>query len=543
VAGNDKNAAQLATHNSPLATSLWAALVDGQPIEVRRADGAFLIPLRPSDDPAAERSLQLFYRTNVPALRGTGELRQPPPELTVLNGAGVSQPMQLLDQQWELRYPPELLLTDSQGAFVPDSNTPLDRTDWLSNLPKSLSLPRMANLNRMMAAIVCVLIGVGFVWSRYRYGWRRGVVTPGVLLGLGLFFWFVAAPGVQSARNAARRTELSRDVSGGAPLWLEPSESIADAGKFVISDAPAAGGMSAPVTAPAMPPMAAEPNAPAKPGAEAMPKPQDKKSKKEPSKKMAMEAELKSLADMKGDQAKSSANGKTKFVPRVGAFAVEFDEVPMDHPAKGYTAEEALKLKAGKEASGAKSRTRPLSPLIAKMPQPGENTVNAADDVQELELVIRQTQSVAGEGERGGLLSLTMAMEAQDGATTKKFRYLGTETAGNGIGLDLVYENRAAGWTGRGVWIAALAFLAWLLPPNRRAFKGTWAALGLTLPLALAAIAPLAWQNTLDGIFFGTVAAIALWIIRAAGEGLASAWPRMKTKAFWTRSLTKRAAS
>ena len=135
-----------------------------------------------------------------------------------------------------------------------------------------------------------------------------------------------------------------------------------------------------------------------------------------------------------------------------------------------------------------------------------------------------------------------MAMESQDGAATKKFRYLGTETAASGIGLDLVYENRATGWTGRGVWIAALAFLAWVLPPNRRTFKASWAALGLTLPLALAAIAPLAWQNTLDGIFFGTVAAIALWTLRAAGESLACAWPRLKTKSFWTRALTRRTA-
>ncbi len=97
------------------------------------------------------------------------------------------------------------------------------------------------------------------------------------------------------------------------------------------------------------------------------------------------------------------------------------------------------------------------------------------------------------------------------------------------------------GWTGRGVWIAALAFLAWLLPPNRRTLKGTWAAQGLTLPLALAAIAPLAWQKHARRNLLRHRRRDRPVDLRAAGEGLASAWPSMKTKAFWMRSLTKRA--
>ena len=152
-----------------LKASLWAALVDGQPVEVRHAGGAFLIPLPPSDDPVDERSLQLFYRTLVPALRGTGELRQPPPELTVLNGAGVSQPMQVLDQQWELRYPQDLLLTDSKGAFVPDS--PLRSSNWLTRLPQKLTLPSWYSAGRMIGAMMFVVILLAFVWLGFRWSW------------------------------------------------------------------------------------------------------------------------------------------------------------------------------------------------------------------------------------------------------------------------------------------------------------------------------------------------------------------------------------
>ena len=442
-------------------TLLWAALVDGLPVEVRRAEGAFLIPLRPSDDPAAERSLQLFYRTNVPALRGTGELRQPPPELTVLNGAGVSQPMQVLDQQWELRYPPDLLLTDSQGAFVPDAKTPLDRSDWLSNLPKSLTLPNVRDFSRMVSALVLVLAIVAVIWSRFRWGWLRGVVTPVVVLGFGSILWFsVSAP---SVRNAASM-RWGIDLSGGTTAKYDRSEGAKSTANYYSDESmPSAAALSQPMdmpmATPQAPPMAGEPTL--RPSAEG-PK---------------LQAEFREQLKAKSDEAKT---GK---------------ELDGEISKKGF----ASKVQNGRglrdqlsdsKADPAKRPTGPLQGDVSAEDLAGVLILRGnTQDVAEVEKLIREIED---RGERGGLLSLTMALESQDGAATKKFRYLGTETAGSGIGLDLAYENRATGWTGRGVWIAALAFLAWVLPPNRRTLKASWAALGLTLPLALAAIAPLA---------------------------------------------------
>ncbi|MFM9962694.1 MAG: hypothetical protein ACKV2Q_15900 [Planctomycetaceae bacterium] len=537
VASKEKNAAELTTRHSPLATSLWAALVDGVPVEVRRADGAFLIPLRPSDIPAAERSLQLFYRTSVPALRGTGELRQPPPELTVLNGAGLSQPMQVLDQQWELRYPPDLLLTDSQGVFVPDPTTPLDRTSWLENLPRSLSLPNKLNAGRMVAGIVCVLVVIGAMALGRRWSRAAAVILPLFVVG-ALFITFA----VQEQNNAV---DFAGGVSGGTQMlydpkmtavWSEPSKPVVGGDRVEMLDAPMAD-ESAPMAPSSATPSMAPPVA---------------------TKPMESKPGDKAMSATEADGTKRPASGRTKYVPAVGAFAPEFQEVPFDTPG-ALTAEE-LRQKGVSDEALRKSRpyaasvTRPGRPVITAMPQPNMDSIDkkmleamktgnavsgSENDGEAAETLEREMES---RRDAGGLLSLTMVMESQGGAVTKRFRYLGTETAANGIGLDLVYENRATGWTGRGVWIAALAFLAWVLPPNRRTIKRTWSALGLTLPLALASIAPLAWQNTLDGVFFGTVAAIALWTIRAAGESLASAWPRLKTKSFWTRALTRRMA-
>ncbi len=585
-----------------LSADLWAALVDGQPVEVRRADGAFLIPLRASDNPAAERSLQLFYRTNVPALRGTGELRQPPPELTVLNGAGVSQPMQVLDQQWELRYPPDLLLTDSQGVFVPDPATPLDRSDWLSNLPKSLSLPSRMNLQRMLFAFALVVVIVAIIASRYRWGIVRGVVLPlSALFVLSLFL----LPATQQAREASRRSQLKNDlkqwglatsdVSGGTTVWFDAGAPTGNVGKAVIEES-LDGVTSPPMATPQLAGMAAEPNAPqsedaplAEARAQLNARMVEEAERTKADNKFAKKGFASKATDPHGfrDGQPDSKNGEAKSPAKEREFAglvANFNALmnqrryaeaevlakqakelsPTDPVAEAMFLKSVLarRIDANEKSKGSKERGF-ISALDSvehsAIPFDDRASVQFGKDWNELRRrrgvaqlaeadgeIHLQERVAVGESESrlqsklGGLLSLTMALESQDGAATKKFRYLGTETAASGIGLDLVYENRAAGWTGRVVWISALAFLAWLLPPNRRTLKARWAALGLTLPLALAAIAPLAWQNTLDGIFFGTVAAIALWTLRAAGESLASAWPRMKTKSFWMRSLTRR---
>lgn len=174
----------------------------------------------------------------------------------MLNGAGVSQPMQVLDQQWELRYPPDLLLTDSQGVFVPDPATPLDRSDWLSNLPKSLSLPSWSNIGRMIGAIVCVFLVIAVIWARQRYGMIVGIILPVVLIGIGIA---LVAPALQSTRRA------SAPASGSVSAWFYQEQKnaadFAEAAKRL--DGTINERLDAPMATPqAMTPKATEPNMP-----------------------------------------------------------------------------------------------------------------------------------------------------------------------------------------------------------------------------------------------------------------------------------------
>ncbi len=488
-----------------LRSLLWAALIDGRPTEIRRTDGSFLIPLAASDDPTAVRELTMFYRSGLRELTGTGQMKQQPPELTVLNGAGVSQPIQLLDQKWDLSYPPDLRLTDSHGAFVPDPKTPLDRANWLSDLPQSLSLPDRDGIASRLIWIAGVALLIVMVLLVRMKRVRR---LAGVVVVLGVIGVLIALllPGVQSARNAARRS----DVSGRTMEMYEAGENQpGDPHGFIDGSSKhfnAAGygivKVQPPPTAmPQAPPTAMEPTT------------------------LANEAKSDlSIRDEFKKELSESRSGLQKAIKE----SLPRPEMPRS--------EAATAAPPAKKPADAKTR-RTLG--SANQADADDGVMILRGNEQDATQVMDQVRELERRKAGGGLLSLTMSLESQAGAATKTFRYIGTETAGSGIGLELDYENRAAGWNGRWLWVAGLAFVAWLLPPSRRGWRSVWAVLGLTLPLALAAIAPASWQNTLDGIFFGTLAAVALWTVRCVGEWFCDALPRMKTKSFWARPMTK----
>lgn len=541
----DRSAVQLATDNSPLAASLWAALVDGQPVEVRRTADAFLIPLPASDEPAQERTLQLFYRTHAPALRGAGALRQTPPHLTVLSGAGVSQPLQVLDQKWELSYPRDLLLTDSRGAFVPDESSPLDSPSWLANVPKSLSLPQSPrDVIGPIVGIAVVMILMAAVLAYRRRTTSTRIAEVLTVLVVIAFLMALMLPATQQAREASRRSQLKNDLKQlGLAL-----ENYADANHVSLQEAVRA--MQDPSVArnyeydSALQDAREQLRAATPEGAH-----------------WAFESARPSLGDAAEIVIQDvqrgvdfSGGGGTWF--RFGAVS---GQIPMPTAPLADTAAEksettAAGVPGGPTRADVAKSTPALPPQLAAAREPADAAKPAGEkapfkqgagvtsDEQE---IVRQERVALQDSEEylrerltsGGLLSLTMSLETQANAATKTFRYLGTETSGSGIALELDYENRAVGWSGRWVWVAALAFVAWLVPTSARRVKWLWGTLGLTLPLALVTILPSRWHGLLDGVFAGTLAALALWTLSVVGTWLSQNCSRLTSRTFWTQSL------
>ncbi len=141
----------------PEGADLWATLIDGEPVEVRRGQSGYELPLKPASDPEAPRVLTLFYATKAPAggattadqspadqPRETGDtasntandavtslpagspdavatrrFQQAPPVVSVVGNSGTAERMEMLHQTWTLHYSPDLAVRQSWAPSAP----------------------------------------------------------------------------------------------------------------------------------------------------------------------------------------------------------------------------------------------------------------------------------------------------------------------------------------------------------------------------------------------------------------------------------------
>ena len=196
----------------PAKTLLWATLVDGKPVEVRRQGDIYLVPLSvlsqgnvqgAGPHAGGTRHLQLFYRSEVDALTRFGSIEQPPPELSVQTGQGTSQPVDVLDQRWELYYPSRTLLVGSNGAMEPEQK--LDETSLLGRLNTGVRVPTLTELSWQAFSVIVTLGVIALFVIAYRKG--RSIVLTGVCLLVVLLLVALLLPATQQARHASTRYE------------------------------------------------------------------------------------------------------------------------------------------------------------------------------------------------------------------------------------------------------------------------------------------------------------------------------------------------
>ena len=194
----------------PRDTLLWATMVDGQPVEVRRQGDIYLVPLNSRTAPPVAapggqhpRHVQLFYRSEVAALSQFGTLEQPPPELAVQTGQGTSQPVDVLDQHWRLYYPEKTFLVSSSGPMEPEQ--PLDDTSLLGQFSSGARIPSPEQLGSQAFSVVVVLGAIAFLLLAYRRGLGFFVAALGLLLIIGI--GLVSVSGSQQKMADSSRNE------------------------------------------------------------------------------------------------------------------------------------------------------------------------------------------------------------------------------------------------------------------------------------------------------------------------------------------------
>jgi hypothetical protein len=441
----------------PEKAELWAALLNAQPVEIRRTDGRLLIPL-PLDAAGEQQvTLTLFYRQTTDALMGAGRLQQSPPELAVLSGSGTTQSVEILEQSWRLVHPGDTLVVDSRTPLEPQS--PLDVPGWLTSWAAVWQMPRTPDL-LWGALAVAITAGawalVVLIWRRFHlYGMATALVVLSLIVPLGICLMM---PGVQSARRAAR-VPVARDYASDYAVGMPAAASM-----------PAGMESTPPTSGPAVSFDFDNTRAEG----------------------------LQQRSRMLGEDKSGTETERIKGI--AAGIAVETNTL------------DALSLQIRQQ------QVDPFAPAVdAPAPAPQAAEPQAAPAGQP---VSQRAAIVSLAAKDSGLLSLSLKLETPPDAREKTFRYVGSDAVGQGLSLDVDYVDRRGGLARRLALFAFGAVVAWGLRRRPVSLRIALVVLGLAISLGLMPLAAVAWQPWLDGVFCAVVGALAAWLLWGCGRAI-----------------------
>ena len=525
----------------PNGTTLWATLVDGHPVEIRRSGDVYLVPLTATNTPSQQtaggiRTLQLFYRSEVAANSQLGTVKQTPPALTVESGQRTALPVEVLEQKWDLHYPEETRLIDSRSALEP--RQPLDRTSMLATWNSDLRVPTLVDLGWQLFAVTMTIGVIALVTYSYRK--KQLVVTLFVMILIFAVIIPLMLPAVQQSREAARRTQLKNEMKQlglTAQNYSNSSESLPShyyADDFSVEDRYDKTSIL---------------------DRDEKVNIQKIKRMPAPSKTLSAPAvgESRKLDGLQDNVAlKSHTVRNHPMAPEAPLATAPFGSVMpppaammaqpgqmVDGPGPGVL---RMMQPNGKTANGNESVNGQLTDGnvngipenafvhqmdVAQQPAAAEGEV--APFEQQLSLNIRQHQEM-GETHNArdlGLLSLAIDFVPPAGSRVKNFHYVGADTSTSGIPLEVDYIDRNSGGALRIFVIALIGMIGWFLRPASTATKVGFATLGLITPLALLPLAQMSWQPILDGVLVGTLISIVFWLICGCFKCCARCCPRI----------------
>jgi hypothetical protein len=441
----------------PEGSDLWAALIDNQPVEVRRGQSGYELPLKPGPNPDVARVLALFYAT--PELRhhdqtgdrtedeegaeqpaassgilsagdvGAGfnpRFQQAPPEVSVVGSGGTPERMEMLGRSWNVYFPHDLTVRESSGAFRP--NAASGDQSFLTQLLQNAATVTAEDIGWKLLEFLGVIVVAALCVRGYLRWGASGIVGAMAVVAVIAVLWLTTLF-TSGANQSATLFESKSTVKSDMPsAYIAQSRSASDAMVESRSEASRTDNLRMRPPAKTRPPMAI-----AKGG-------------------------------MGGEGGKKEKDD------------VEFDAAPRTD---------------GKPASLRSHTIRNL---------PGRQVDTAPGDQKK--------------GEEGARLSVAIGFEPQLDSSHRTFEYIGRESSGSSQPmLDLEFESLTGRRAFCGAVVAMVTVLFWSLRRRSWRVKGTFGALGLLLPVALAGVTPIRLEVWLDGIFLGTLCGMATWLI------------------------------
>ena len=498
----------------PGEAELWATLVDGRPLEVRREPGTkteaaiYHIALPEVDPPVRARRVTLLYLTRRGVGGGLPPLYEHPPVVQVLTGRGERLPVDVLDHSWRLHHPQRWSVIRSEGEFVPAQTLtrPSLLLSWRESLlGMSLDVPSMPRLFWL-----CVLVLVIWLVQRVRVGafraWRMStpvwVALAVVLLLVPVVGWMLSLGGMSRAPQSP--SDFTRSS------WSNPHP-MAQAG--AAPSGPPTQMMSEAVSAPAPTPAPApapDPDLTPTPAAE------------DPLEEFESQAA--------GDKAK-----KADAAPATPRFRQD-QEVDFEPPHDGVKMDPAAA--SGKPPARAPARGLPQVPgpaqpgggdrpgLGGQAPPVGEPAGAAPfakpnappnNGVANNEAPPQAGRAGAVPADRAakrrGRLSLPVEMTVPQGSVEHLWRYRGGRDAGGLPALQVEFSDERQAGLFRLAWALGTLLLFWLVRRQSLLVRGLVGLLALAVPWALAPLMRLDLLPALDGLFLGAVGGWLLWLL------------------------------
>ena len=473
----------------PASSQMWGTFIDDVPVEVRRSQNAYLIAVPAVDPPDKPRLLKLFYRTAIEPLDSFGTIQSIPPQITVISGQGTEQPLDILNQSWNLSYPKGTHLLASKGVFQPSQD--LDRTSLLGELnQRILETSPKESINKVFILVAVSVIAILMLLFIRRYrGWGVGIL---VSMGIVLFCFLLLTMQFQLASSTDRSysSESVGSQKSETPHALEKSrESSSDWGGEVDE-------MELDYESIEMP------NG-------------DYDSDSLVEKRELDDLEKKS--DQKGRRKPTTPGEKTKA-----------PKTPELTPRRPPVAQQPQPASDSNEQppSGSASPTGPSNPPVQPpsdlpgdvadnfaVPPGGRTGQSSALQLEEevvTEGTIQLNEDVLENQQEGGLLSVMMDFELPHDQPRKSFQYNGTENQSEKKPLVIQYEEVGAARVLCFVIAAGILLLFWCL--KRKSFRtiALLTLLGMVIPVACILMAPPVTYVWLDGIFLGTVMGVLL---------------------------------
>lgn len=522
----------------PEHSDLWATLLDDAPVEIRQSPAGMQIPLTGLSTGAHQ--LQLSYSSLAPPLDRMGEFKATPPSLSVIDGQGQQQPVEILSQDWELHFPEETLLISSEGRFEPVGK--LFASTFFTDLLNLFRVPsERSTINRAWTLAWAVLALLIFYCIR-RSAVSKNLLTrtgkiAAILIGGFLFFvvcFIFLMPLRLSSRSGADMAsnsyssfetslefdEVAVDQVGAMELGEEMAEGESyggQAGGFGAMEAP-----SEPAPAESAPRRSRVRTRPSMTPSMQSATIVDEEFTMDDN---AIEAEIADvLRDKKSEEAST----------RVGMPQPKFSDTDLDIPFRQGSFDLAAPAFGGFDPNirlrQPATTTTPSLNIRNTIPEPANEPTSAPEQEEfqaslrfddgitaegrgedQLDLGMNGRQSRRGRISTGGLLSMTFDLQIPEGTRSQKFHYQGNGLNSEDVNLRIRYANRTNGRVL--VWCITfgIALLGWWFRNSRLGFKLFWVALTILLPLSAAWIVPSLWQLLLEGALYGGLGSLALW--------------------------------